>query len=314
MDSFSAPNLIIDLILTIVSIIISYAIPFYIFNLIIFPRYWYSNSSKFIYFTALTFLYFWIYYWIEVKFIVPYLIQDQLFEGVSVIGLFMDAIFLFSLTMGFAFTFFINRTQINNLQNQLDKEKSLIIKEFIFLKNQLNSHTTNNFLNYCYSILKNETTNDAKAIELFSDMLKYTAYDKTENKIDLKREIDYIINFIELKRLLSSSLCIDFSYKPIPKGQKIIPRILITFIENAFKHGITNNPLYPVTIKLFLVKNVLNLNVLNHVSDKGTNARNSGTGIKNVKDQLNIFYSNKYELYISNIKDIYNVNLKLILN
>ncbi len=314
MDSGFMPNSFKNAISTIETVILSFTIPYYLFALFIFPKYWKKNNLKLSIWIIAIFAYYWTYYLIDVKYIIPILIDQNIFEDISIWGLLMDAIFLFLVNLGFAFTFFINKKQIHDLNYQLDKEKFLMLKDFIFLKNQLNSHTTYNFLNYCYSLIQNKSINGAKSIELFSDMLRYTSSIKSEQKVDLESELTYISNYIELKTLLSSSMHIDFSCTGKPKNHKIIPRILITYIENAIKHGITNNPLEPVIIKLDITKNILKLFVKNRAKKDIKNIRNSGTGIQYVMNLLKLLYSNRFELNIDTNNSIYEVNLKLILN
>lgn len=313
MDSASGTNSLIALISALKFVFISYTLPYYFMALFIFPKYWQSNIFKLGVWLTVAFVYYWFFYLIEVKYVIPMITKVTPFEAISIWGLLMDAIFLFSINMGFAFTFFINKKQIYDLNLQLDKEQSLMLKDFILLKHQLNSHTTFNFLNYCYSLIQDKTLNGAKSIEVFSDMLRYTSFIKSEQKVDLSSELNYIKNYIELMTLLTSSMYIDFSYTGHPKTHTIIPRILITYIENAIKHGVTNNPIKPVVIKLNITKNILKLYVKNGVKKSLKNIQNCGTGLQNALNLLNLLYTNQFELNIDANNKIYEVNLRLIL-
>ncbi len=311
LDSGYETNFIFNSISTLIFVLLSYAIPYYFFALIIFPKYWHVNIIKLGFWITISFAYYWTIYLGEVLYIIPLVSKEVPFQGISIWGLFMDAVFLFSINLGFAFTFFIKKKQTQDLINQLNNERSLILKDFIFLKNQLNSHTTYNFLNYCYSLVQDKSINAAKSIELFSDMLRYTSSIKSEQKVDLETELTYIKNYIELKALLSSSMHVEFLCNGILTNHKIIPRILITYIENAFKHGVTNNPLQPVIIKLEISKNILKLYVKNLVKKKKEYIQNSGTGIKNASNLLELIYSNRFNLNIDTNNEIYEVNLEL---
>ena len=314
-DSSAITNDIINVISTIISVFLGIMVPYYLFSLLIFPKLWKKNNLRLVFWLIIIFMYYFSYYWIEVEYIIPQIANQEIFSGISVWGFLLDAAFLYLVILGFAFSFFINKKQIYEFKKQLKKEKTLTVKEFHFLKGQLNSHTTFNFLNYYYSLIQKKSLKGARGIELFSDMLRFTSSIKSEQKVALNNEVDYIRNFIELKKLLSSSMQINFSCDSItPNNYKIAPRILITFIENAIKHGVSNEPSKPIQIKIVIRENNLKLNVKNTINTNKNKLKSSGIGIKNVKEQLNLIYPGKHEFRINNTISNYEVNLKLNLN
>jgi sensor histidine kinase YesM len=219
---------------------------------------------------------------------------------------------------------FINRlgTQKTKIQNErekaliikelevLKKEKAVMEKELDFLKNQFNAHITFNFLNFCYSKVYKTSEKAATAIETFADMLRYSLQIKPDENVPLKKEIEYIENFIRIQRCLTTKVCVNFQYQGCIEAKLILPRILITFVENAFKHGQINNELYPIEIHLLANPE----NIIFKVQNKKTINKkiiSSNIGRQNVKQMLNSFYNEKYHLSIKNMESDYTIELTL---
>jgi len=223
-----------------------------------------------------------------------------------------DTFFQYSLVFLCATSFYLNRLHIRNLKLQNEREKLLLLKELSFFKNHFNEHITFNFLNYCYSHIHNYSKEAARAIELFSDMLRYTMNTRPDEKVPLKEEITYIHNFIRLKKILNAAVYVNYLYpKPLP-SHFILPRMLVTFIENAFKHGVYNDPESPVTILLKIEKGRLEFYVKNAIVPKLTTGK-PGIGLENVRQMLEYYYSDHYRLDLrsDNGQFICNLNIDL---
>lgn len=190
-----------------------------------------------------------------------------------------------------------NRETRIEIQNQNEKEKTLLIKELGFFKNQFNSHITFNFLNYCYSYVQS-SKEAALAIELFSEMLRYVMTSKPDELVPLKKEIEYINQFINLHKQLSEGIFIHLDLRGDLNNKSILPCILITFVENAFKHGITHAEETPISIYLQSDKDNIKFKVTNKKSYQ-RNLPSTGIGYYNLKQQLELFYKNKHELIIN---------------
>lgn len=196
-----------------------------------------------------------------------------------------------------AFAYYFNDISIRKIRLHHESEKALMTKEINFLKNQFNSHITFNFLTYCYSRIHNISQETADAIEVFSNMLRYTLTGKVESQVTIDKEIEYIKNFIQLQKLLSERVYVNFNFSGEVEDKTIVHGILIPFIENAFSHGEYNNPESPINITLTVNCQSLALNVHNK---KRTSKRIGGTGIglENVKQLLTIYYPNQFQLTI----------------
>jgi sensor histidine kinase YesM len=193
---------------------------------------------------------------------------------------------------------------------KLQLSESRLLRELNFLKHQFNSHITFNFLNYCYCNVYKTSENTAEAIDLFSNMLRYSLEVGSDQKVPLEREVEYINNFIELQRLLTTEVCVVFRQQGDIKNKVVLSRIFVTFVENAFKHGVINNVERPIEIYLSTQLQSLHFIVSNAKSNK-KHSFNTGIGNENVKQVLDLYYPDKYELMIKDDIDNYQCELKL---
>jgi two-component system, LytTR family, sensor kinase len=195
-----------------------------------------------------------------------------------------------------AFGYFWGRKNIKEIKKRHEMERNLMLKELSFLKNQFHSHITFNFLQFCYNNVFKHSMKAADAIEIFSSMLRYSMHLKSDKEILLSEEIKYIQDFIEIQKVLTSEVYVHFEREGDFENKLILPRILITFVENAFKHGQINDPTHPINIKLSVINGEINFLVENKISRK--KQQSSGIGHENVKKLLDIFYCDRYQLNI----------------
>ena len=150
----------------------------------------------------------------------------------------------------------------------------------------------------------------------FSDLLRYQLYECNDSQIQLRKEIDYLENFIELEKLrqnnnIDVNVQIDQRYLD---QLEIAPFILMTFVENAFKHVSKDSDKHNwITIKLKNSPEQLLFSVSNSVSgNKSTDVVSyGGIGLKNVKRRLDLIYPDQYELDIQSSTESFEVKFKL---
>lgn len=193
------------------------------------------------------------------------------------------------------------------------KEKTMLQLELTALKNQINPHFLFNALNVLYSLSINKKEETTTAILNLSDILRYVIYEATDKKISIQKEVELIKSYIdfEKKRNISDAR-IEFKYK-IEKEMNIYPMILLPLIENAFKHGLKSgveNPYIEMDLStqenqlLFTIEN-------NYLPMTKEDDHFSGVGLKNVKKQLEILYTNNYNFTTSSGKEIYTTTLSI---
>lgn len=217
---------------------------------------------------------------------------------------------LFSIVSVISFGSYQNKLSIQKLKEEASREKIMLINELGFLKNQFNSHITFNFLNYCYSHFNEKSKETASVIEIYSEMLRYTINSKANETVPLDNEINYLKKFIALKQQISKGIQIKMETTGQLTDINILPRILITFVENAVKHGETHLETDPVNIKIDADDTNFSFTITNKKST-GRKLISTQTGQENVKKQLGLFYKDNYNLKISQTEEYYTVLLTI---
>ncbi len=183
--------------------------------------------------------------------------------------------------------------------------------ELSFLKSQINPHFLFNSLNNLYSLVYYKSDMALDYISKLSNLIRYSLYESDE-KIALKKEINYLNDFIDLEKIrldYSPSLKMDIGENI--GNIKIPPYIFAPFVENAFKHGDLKNEEQPIEIKIKKEGKDLWMSVKNKIKKKEKD-KTGGIGLENLKKRLELIYGQKHELNISEKKDTFETNLKLI--
>jgi len=206
------------------------------------------------------------------------------------------------------------RLAFSFLKNQNEKkilENANLNAEVNFLKSQINPHFLFNTLNGIYSQAHNKSEHTEYSILKLSELLRYVLYESGEDKVPLEKDIQYISNYIDLQRLrLSSKVAIHYSVSDLEPGNFIAPLLLISFIENAFKHGISYTQSSVVLIDIAIFEKTLTLKVENPVIQNNTFTE-GGLGLKNVTRRLQLLYPSKHSLNIRHTEAQYIINLKI---
>jgi hypothetical protein len=284
---------------------------FYSIGLFIFPLFWNTSKILLVVFVFLSFLTFTTLDYFDFKYLLPSLGGENYYEGYSLTRIFWKSLYSYSLVGVPGIAYFFTNLSLEQMRIQSENEKALLVRELSFLRNQFNSHITFNFLNYCYSNVYQYSEKTADAIELFSNMLRYSLIVKPEEMVSLSREIQYINDFIELQKLLTNKICVELICEGETDSKVILSRILITFVENAFKHGQINNDIAPIRIRVACEYDAISLNVSNKINSKHR-ISSTGVGQENVKKSLEMFYAGRYLLTIDDDKETYVCNLKII--
>lgn len=174
-----------------------------------------------------------------------------------------------------------------------------------FLRSQINPHFLFNALNTLYgTALQESSERTAEGIQRLGDMMRFMLQENMQEKILLVREIDYLNNYIALQKLrtqTSPDISIVLQIEDHVNALQIAPMLLIPFIENAFKHGISLREPSHINISLQTKENTLYFDVHNSIHPKianDTEKYNNGVGLENVKQRLVLLYPNKHELVI----------------
>ena len=227
----------------------------------------------------------------EEPFSLEYTVLDNFFFSLFVLGL------------SFSYSFLI----IWMKSEKLKKESELKL-----LKSQMNPHFLFNSLNTLYALVSEKEVEKAEdAILKLSDILRYSVYQVNDPKIALKDEINYIKNYIALQELrLDGKVNISFHCQGEMSKVSIEPMLLIPFVENAFKHGVSYTQPSKIDIELRLNKEEITFKVINTINDKLKKMDEfSGVGIKNVVDRLKLLYPSHHKLEIDRKNGLHQVFL-----
>ena len=191
--------------------------------------------------------------------------------------------------------------QVTNLNIQVNQGSA----NLSFLKSQINPHFLFNALNTLYgSALTENAEKTSDGIQKLGDMMRFMLHENLQDKISIKREIEYLQNYLDIQLLrfgkepnleLSIQIQEDFC-----EGE-IAPMMLIPFIENAFKHGISTKNKSWIKINLRCLKGSIHLDVVNSVHPKKAvedPKDESGIGLENVRKRLELLYPNAHSLTI----------------
>ena len=197
-------------------------------------------------------------------------------------------------------------------RKEIENEK--LMAELRFLKAQINPHFLFNTLNNLYYLAFTNSPNTTEVIAKLSGMMRYMIYDSNHVKVPMSKEIEYMENYIALEKLrLNNQIPINFEVRGNTNNLTIVPLIFITFLENAFKHGVSNNSEDAwVNILIEIEGNQCIYKVENSKIPKNTNnEEKSGIGLQNLKRRLALSYPENYELKVVDEYDHYSVQLKL---
>ncbi|MCB4808951.1 sensor histidine kinase [Tamlana sp. 62-3] len=207
---------------------------------------------------------------------------------------------------------------LNEHRRVANLEKAQLETELLFLKTQISPHFFFNTLNNIYSLAVENSKKTPKIILKLSELMRYLLYDTKGKRQSLQKEILCIQNYIDLERIRhNDQLEVDMSISGDIENKKIAPIILLTFIENAFKHGAKKNiGNVKINIDLTIKKDFLYFTISNPMPLKTLHKerfnRSSGIGLENVKKRLALGYNkNDYKLIINNKNDLFVVNLKI---
>jgi two-component system LytT family sensor kinase len=187
-----------------------------------------------------------------------------------------------------------------------------------FLKSQINPHFLFNALNTLYgTALQENAERTGEGIQKLGDMMRFMLQENMQDKISLSRDIDYLNNYIALQKLRTSvsvDIVINTEIEEQLSALEITPMLLIPFVENAFKHGISLQSPSHIKVTLQTKGDTLYFDVNNSIhlkADGDPEKLNSGIGLQNVKQRLALLYPNKHELIIRESAKEFFVHLTL---
>ena len=213
----------------------------------------------------------------------------------------------FSFSVGLLVQTNVQKARVRAVEAERDKA------EIELYKAQIKPHFMFNTLNSLYGLFLTENKNALPSLEKFISMMRYIHTSSNRDLVPLSEETEYIHEYVEvqslrLNEMTKVALKIDIQNESL----MIPPMLLVTFVENCFKHGVS--PIERSRILIVITENEGKLSFTSSNRIFPVKRIGEHMGIENCRKRLELLYPGKYELTINNNSDIYNVSLKIQLN
>ena len=190
-------------------------------------------------------------------------------------------------------------------------EKENLEQQLEYLRYQINPHFFMNTLNNIHALVDIDPEKAKDTILELSKMMRFVLYEGNKEGVPLSREFDFIRHYVTLMQLrYTDKVDVQVDLPAEVPDYQLPPLMLITFIENAFKHGISYQHDSFVHIKADIEGATLHFECRNSKADT-PNQDKGGVGLANVKQRLNLLYGENYTLNIQDEPDTYNVELQI---
>jgi len=188
-------------------------------------------------------------------------------------------------------------------------EKEALRTELAFLKVQFNPHFLYNTLNYLYAKAIPVSEELADGILNLSDIMRYALKESTDSRVPLQEEIDHLRQLIDLHQArFSHTLHVAMQVEGDPAPARILPLVLLSFVENAFKHGNLTQEADPLLIHLSIANEQITFYIQNRKS-RSQSTTSTYIGNQNVQRRLELAYADKHRLHIREDEHYYRCEL-----
>lgn len=180
------------------------------------------------------------------------------------------------------------------------------------LKAQIQPHFLFNTLNSIYALAIRQDEHTADTIVKLSEFMRYIIRDAHQDKVALTKEVNYITNYIDLQKArLRDAVLVDYRLEGEGQSLEIAPLLLFSFIENAFKYGVSPEEESRIEIHLRIEETSLSLKVANKKVDVSSFETSTGVGLQNTRERLRLLYPNAHQLTIDDSPTDFCVHLHL---
>lgn len=191
-------------------------------------------------------------------------------------------------------------------------QKQHLSTELEYLKYQINPHFFMNTLNNIHSLIDVDAEKAKDAIISLSKIMRYVLYDSAEETIPLEKELQFLDKYIELMKMrFTDNVEIEVSTPEVTPQVQIPPMLFMSFVENAFSHGVSYRQPSFIHIDIDLVGNKLKCSVENSIQEvhEASLPKEGGIGLENTRKRLELLYKERYFLEIKNENNKYKVLL-----
>lgn len=226
---------------------------------------------------------------------------------------FVNTLVISLLVAGFNTAIAMTNKWVTEEQSRKEAEREHIRSELAFLQNQVSPHFFMNTLNNIHSLVDADKELAQDAILRLSALMRYLLYESGRGTTTLSREIEFLRSYVNLMQLrVDESVSISLEVPEKIEDIDLPPLLFISFIENAFKHGVSYRDKSSLTFRLHQHHHSLefiSVNTKSAFSDQRTSKNHGGIGLENTKKRLQLLYGDNYQLDISNNDKEFSVRL-----
>ncbi len=212
-----------------------------------------------------------------------------------------------------AFAYRFSREWFANERLRRSISEHQLRSELEVLKSQINPHFLFNALNNLFSMaLQSGDEKTAEGINKLSEMMRYVLEKTKEDKVPIEEEIQYISDYNYLQQLrFNEQVSVRFQYPKMMMNFQIAPMLLVPFVENAFKYGVSSQSSTIIDIRIVIDEAEFVFEIENEKVESRETIASTGVGLENVRKRLNLIYPDRHELTISEDRKNYKVRLTI---
>ena len=190
-------------------------------------------------------------------------------------------------------------------------ERQNLEQQLEYLKYQINPHFFMNTLNNIHALVDIDPEKAKSTILELSKMMRFMLYEGSKSVVPLEREMTFLQNYITLMKLrYTDKVRISVDVPASLPNKDVPPLMFITFVENAFKHGVSYRQESFIDIAMAIASDRLTFTCVNSRIPKEED-KHGGVGLANVRQRLDLIYGQNYQLDIRDEQTSYTVKLTL---
>lgn len=232
----------------------------------------------------------------------------HLFKGIINIS---SSVLAFFVLLAGTSTMILFRNWVLDTIESEELESATLQLELKLLENQINPHFLFNMLNSANIMVKKDPDIAIHIIGKLEEMLRYLMNKGVKKKVNLKEEITFLEDFLELENTRRDYFSYTISREGMIDNVQVAPLLFISFIENAVKHSQDSKAASYIHISFKIEEDKLVFICKNSIPEKVSNSKVGGLGLTNINRRLNLLYKKKYSLEQSKTDTSYCVKLEL---
>lgn len=203
---------------------------------------------------------------------------------------------------------------LRDKEAMMELERHHLRSELEYLKFQINPHFFMNTLNNIHALVDIDAEKAKETLVELSRLMRYVLYEASNHQITLSKEVQFLRHYVELMRIrYPESIRIELELPDNGMEVMLPPLLFISFVENAFKHGVSYQKESFISIRMKLDGNSLQFRCFNTKSAKGED-KHHGIGLENVRKRLQLLFGNDYTLSINEEEHSFEVLLTVPVN